>query len=133
MKFTNLFLVYLFVGLMLLGGCAKDQIKQDTQVVTAKPEYARKLGDGEKALVKLDANQWPDLSPLQIKPLFSHYPCCCNGHPFGCCPCPSCQCHGRPPAHGHLGPGLLRLQPKPPHSHRHCGCCGHLCGRYMCP
>lgn len=68
MKLTNLVLVYLFVGLMLLGGCAKDQIKQDTQVVTAKPEYARKLGDGEKALVKLDANQWPDLSSLQNDP-----------------------------------------------------------------
>lgn len=55
--------------LTLLAGCAKERVQQvDVQPQPQKPQYARQLGDGENALVKLTDEQWPDLSPLLNMP-----------------------------------------------------------------
>lgn len=53
---------------VVLTGCAKDRVQQVQAPVEQKPQYARPLGDGEQALVKLNADQWPDLSPLLNMP-----------------------------------------------------------------
>tara|TARA_Y100000589_G_scaffold254639_1_gene243490 strand:+ start:1351 stop:2595 length:1245 start_codon:yes stop_codon:yes gene_type:complete len=53
----------------LFCGCAKDRVQQvDMEPTPQKPQYARPLGDGENALVKLGNAQWPDLTLLQNMP-----------------------------------------------------------------
>lgn len=62
-------IVCLALTVVFMIGCSKDRVQQvDLQPTPQKPQYARPLGDGENALVKLTAEQWPDLSPLLNMP-----------------------------------------------------------------
>ncbi|MAX27529.1 MAG: murein transglycosylase [Phycisphaeraceae bacterium] len=57
-------IVCLVLTVMMLSACAKDRVQQVEVPTPQKPQYARQLGEGEQALVKLEMDQWPDLSPL---------------------------------------------------------------------